>query len=204
MVLAKRYCLEYVDGTIECFRDGGFWYTTKGQIIKWSILGSLFGLFMLWFIGGYIHAKRRMKKGKPLLAYHRFLVSYQERTRYNQTPQNHFAFYAAQNPQAYPNNRPPYQQRADGSWPEPPPLYNGGDAPPGYFAPPGASKANPNQSGAQTVEMPMYGAPVGGQQSGVVGGSAGDVEQGRTEELPPRPPQKVKAVLKGFTDRFRK
>ena len=28
MGLAKRYCVEYVDGTIECFRgDGGFWYT---------------------------------------------------------------------------------------------------------------------------------------------------------------------------------
>ena len=43
----------------------------KGLIIKWAILGSLFAFFMLWFIGGYIHAKRRLKAGKPLLAYHR-------------------------------------------------------------------------------------------------------------------------------------
>jgi hypothetical protein len=90
MVLSKRYCVEYVDGTIECFRDGGFWYTEvclcrgwsilqasadrrlqKGMIIKWAILGSLFAFFMLWFIGGYIHAKRRLKAGKPLLGYHR-------------------------------------------------------------------------------------------------------------------------------------
>jgi hypothetical protein len=84
-------------------------------------------------------------------------------------------------------------------------LYNGGDAPPQYFAPPGATKANPNQNGQQ---MEPYGAPTtqgppvaqGPQQSGVVG--AGDVEQGAG--LPPRPPQKAKAVLKGFTDRFRK
>lgn len=41
------------------------------MIIKWAILGSLFALFMLWFIGGYIHAKRRLKAGKPLLGYHR-------------------------------------------------------------------------------------------------------------------------------------
>ena len=90
-------------------------------------------------------------------------------------------------------------------------MYNGGDAPPQYFAPPSATKANPNQSG-QPMEMPQYGAPVGmapvgmapgPQQSGVVGGS-GDVEQGGSQALPPRPPQKAKAVLKGFTDRFRK
>lgn len=43
----------------------------KGMIIKWVTLGSLFAFFMLWFIGGYIHAKRRLKAGKPLLGYHR-------------------------------------------------------------------------------------------------------------------------------------
>ena len=43
----------------------------KGMIIKWAILGSFFLFFMLWFFGGYIHAKRRLKAGKPLLKYHR-------------------------------------------------------------------------------------------------------------------------------------
>lgn len=57
------------------------------------------------------------------------------------------------------------------------------------------------------MEMPAYGG--GQQQSGVVGaGAGGDVEQGgqagQGQELPPRPPQKAKAVLKGFTERFRK
>lgn len=90
-------------------------------------------------------------------------------------------------------------------------MYNGGDAPPQYFGPPGATKTNPNQSG-RPMEMPQYGAPQygapmapGPQQSGVVGGSNGDVEQGPSQgDLPPRPPQKAKAVLKGFTDRFRR
>jgi hypothetical protein len=48
---------------------------------------------------------------------------------------------------------------------------------------------------------------MGPQQSGVVGAGSngGDVEQGSSQgELPPRPPQKAKAVLKGFTDRFRR
>lgn len=85
-------------------------------------------------------------------------------------------------------------------------MYNGGDAPPQYFAPPGATKANPNQSG-RPMEMPQYGVPMaqGPQESGVVGGSNGDMEQGGSGgQLPLRPPQKAKSVLKGITDRFRK
>jgi hypothetical protein len=43
----------------------------KGILIKWIILGVFFAIFMLWFVGGYIHAKQRLKKGLPLLGYHR-------------------------------------------------------------------------------------------------------------------------------------
>jgi hypothetical protein len=50
--------------------------------------------------------------------------------------------------------------------------------------------------------MPIYAAPQGQQQSGVVG--AGDVEQGQTsQQLPPRP-QQAKAVLKGVLGRFKR
>ncbi|KAH6638307.1 hypothetical protein C7974DRAFT_391303 [Boeremia exigua] len=196
MPVAKRYCLEYVNGTVECFRETGFWYTTHGQVIKWSILGSLFALFMLWFIGGYIHARRRMKAGKPLLKYHRFLVSRQDLNRHTPSAQNNFTFYAPPSSQ-----QNPYTARPNngGAWTDAPPTYTG-DAPPQYFAP-GAPKQD-----AGGVEMGMYGGPPVGQQvSGVVGATGGgnggaDAEQG----LPPRPPQKAKAVLKGFTDRFRK
>ena len=52
--------------------------------------------------------------------------------------------------------------------------------------------------------MPQYGAPQGGQQSGVVGTSASvDVEQGQTQPLPPRP-QAAKAKVMGFVERFRR
>jgi hypothetical protein len=47
----------------------------KGMIVKWAVLGSLFAFFMLWFIGGYVHAKRRLKAGRPLLGYHRVCQS---------------------------------------------------------------------------------------------------------------------------------
>jgi hypothetical protein len=95
MELTKRYCERYLDGTVECFRDG-FWYSDvsvfpcpaclaprplhpcmltcavqTGIIVKWAILASFFFFFLAWFLGGYIHAKARLRKGKPLLAYHR-------------------------------------------------------------------------------------------------------------------------------------
>jgi len=167
----------------------------------------LFLLFFGWFVGGYIHAKRRLKANKPLLGYHRFLISYSERRRHGQVPQNHFTFYQTQNPY---QPQQPYQQRHDGPYAEPPPLYNNGDAPPQYFAPqppPGASKTHPNQQGGG-MEMPLYGSagPQGQQQSGVVGGSSSEgaqQQQGQSPELPPRPPN-ARAAVKGFVERFRK
>jgi hypothetical protein len=184
------------------------------MIIKWIILGTMFALFMAWFVGGYIHAKARLRKGLPLLGYHRvrpllllsdssytnasqqFLISYSERKRHGQAPQNHFTFYAQEHP--YYPNQAPYAQRP-GPHAEPPPLYNNSDAPPQYFAPPGPAKVNHSQG--QGVEMPMYAAPQGQQQSGVVGGA--DVEQGQSQQLPPRP-QQAKAVLKGVLGRFKR
>ncbi|RMZ66674.1 hypothetical protein GMOD_00002033 [Pyrenophora seminiperda CCB06] len=128
-----------------------------------------------------------------------FLIPYNQR-RGPGAPQNHFTFYQTQQP--YAPGAPPnaqYAQRTDGAWTEPPPLYQNTDAPPQYFAPPGASKTNPSQAAA--MEMPQYGASqTGPQQGGVVGG---DMEQGRvpTQELPPRP---AKAKLMGVLERFRK
>ena len=161
-----------------------------------------------------MHARRRLRTGQPLLSYHKWLVPYNERRRYGQAPQNHFTFYATQ-PGYYPNQYP-YGPRPDGTYPEPPPMY-GGEAPPGYNVPAGASKMHPNQNG-NGMDMPQYGAPppappptyMGGQTTGVVGGSAQEVEQGQaqtqTQEgaaLPPRP-QNAKVAVKNFVSRFRR
>jgi heme/copper-type cytochrome/quinol oxidase subunit 1 len=205
MFLSKRYCVEEFDGT-HCYRDDGFWYSEKGLIAKWIILVAFFWIFFAWFVGGHIHAKRRLRAGKPLLGYHRFLISYNERRRHGQVPQNHFTFYQTQNPYGAhpnPNMQGPYVQRQDGAWSEPPPSYQNNDAPPQYFPPPpGASKTNPNQ-GVSEMEMPQYGSSQPGpQQNGVVGSGSGDVEQGTTtQELPPRP---ARAKLTGMLDRFRR
>jgi hypothetical protein len=79
-------------------------------------------------------------------------------------------------------------------------MYNS-DAPPGYVAPPGATKMNPNQNGG-AMEMPPYGAPppMGAQQTGVVGG---DVENQQGAQMPPRP-QQAKMALGRLMDRFKR
>ncbi|CAA9957611.1 hypothetical protein CFE70_001183 [Pyrenophora teres f. teres 0-1] len=209
MVLSKRYyCITYDNGERECFNDDSFWYSDTGIIVKWIILASFFFIFFGWFVIGHIHAKQRLKKGLPLLAYHRFLIPYNQR-RGPLAPQNHFTFYQTQQPYGAPPPNAPYAQRTDGAWAEPPPLYQNTDAPPQYFAPPGASKTNPSQatasaSAAPAMEMPLYGSSQPGpQQAGVVGSGSADVEQGRvpTQELPPRP---AKAKLMGVLERFRK
>ncbi|KAF2442437.1 hypothetical protein P171DRAFT_433930 [Karstenula rhodostoma CBS 690.94] len=191
MGLSKRYCVQYLDGAVECFRDG-FWYSDTGIIVKWAILASFFLFFFAWFLGGYLHAKARLRKGKPLLAYHRWLVSYQDRKRYGQTMQNQYSYYA-QPP--YAQQQQAYTPRPDGTWTEPPPVYNG-DAPPGYMPPPppGASKMDPNQAPGN-VEMGWHPAPppMGAQQTGGEGGFQ--------QEMPPRPAQ---ARLAKLTGRFRK
>jgi hypothetical protein len=80
-------------------RDGRFWYSRvrwclalycglcdgelivlqTGQIVRWSIFFGLFVLFMLYMIIGYWHAKRRIAKGLPPLAYHRVRIRKQSR-----------------------------------------------------------------------------------------------------------------------------
>ncbi|KAH9879302.1 hypothetical protein J1614_002741 [Plenodomus biglobosus] len=220
MMLAKRYnCIIDDDGFRQCYSDDSFWYTDKGIIIKWIVLITFFLIFFGWFVGGYIHAKHRLRKGLPLLAYHGFLVSRSQRRRYGQAgpPQNHFTFYQTQNP--YQPNAA-YVQRQDGAWAEPPPLYQNSDAPPQYYPPPRATKMDPNQRGG--VELPQYGVPgqqsgvvgapglQGGQMSGVVGAGPaghGDVEQGgsstNTQALPARP-ETAKSKLMGVVGRFRR
>ncbi|KAL1603721.1 putative PHD type zinc finger protein with BAH domain-containing protein [Paraconiothyrium brasiliense] len=130
----------------------------------------------------------------PALGGSWWLVSYQERKRYGQTMQNQYSYYERPN-QAYGQQQQAYGPRPDGTWPEPPPMYNN-DAPPGYVPPPGATKMDPNQAPGN-VEMGQYPPPppMGAQQTGVTG------ESGFQQEMPPRPPQAKLAKLMG---RFRK
>jgi len=48
-----------------------FWWTSQGQAIRWAVFGGIILFFILYMVIGYWHAKRRIKKGLPPLAYHR-------------------------------------------------------------------------------------------------------------------------------------
>lgn len=42
-----------------------------GEIIKWSVFLGLFVIFMVYWIVGSAHAKRRIRRGQMPLSYHR-------------------------------------------------------------------------------------------------------------------------------------
>ncbi|PQE18853.1 Ubiquitin- ligase sel1 protein [Rutstroemia sp. NJR-2017a WRK4] len=146
----------FIDQDGEVVTDGNdpFWYTRTGRIIRWSVFFGLFGLFLIWVIGGYWHAKRRISKGLTPLAYHRWLLSRRQRAMYDP---------AYQDPPVYYTTYPPPGQY--GMHPMPPPMYDpNAQMPPTYQPPAGATKLDPSQFRAQTVNAepsPEYEAPPG-------------------------------------------
>ena len=51
--------------------NDSWWYSDRAEAIKWGVVGGIFFIVVLWLVGGYFHARRRVKKGLPPLAYHR-------------------------------------------------------------------------------------------------------------------------------------
>ena len=47
------------------------WYSSDASAIKWGVVGAIFVFAVLFFVGGYFHAQRRLKKGLRPLPYHR-------------------------------------------------------------------------------------------------------------------------------------
>lgn len=124
--------------------NGDWWWSSEGYGVRYAIVAVFFGVVVLGLILSYLHAKRRIRRGLPPLAYHRWLV--RKRTPYHQ---NHFVFYrhhdAGQGAQAHPMND--YYGRQSAQFAQPPPAYNQQwDAPPVYQPPVGASKAAANQN----------------------------------------------------------
>lgn len=108
--------------------------------IRYTIICVIFASILLYFVGGYLHARRRLRKGLPPLAYHRWMV--QRSVRYQQPVYNP---YAQHDPYSQGYNMPGYQP--------PPPAYQPPqrDAPPAYTPPQGASKAMADQNWHQTT-----------------------------------------------------
>ncbi|KAI4141887.1 MAG: hypothetical protein L6R39_005148 [Caloplaca ligustica] len=113
--------------------DGNWWYSDTAEAIKWAVVAAIFFGILLFFLLGYLHAKRRIRKGQQPLAYHRWLLPRSQRIRY--APQQ-FSFYHHQ--------QAPYEMQP---YPPPPPAYHHNEMPPPpqYEPPQGASKLNPNQ-----------------------------------------------------------
>ncbi|KAK5677786.1 hypothetical protein LTS10_009669 [Elasticomyces elasticus] len=134
--------------------EGGFWWSSAGMAVRYAVVAILFAALILFFVGGYYHGRRRIRKGLPPLAYHRWMVR-----RYMQPNQQ----YSQAGYQQYP---PPQNRNQDyqmDHFAPPPPAYNNADAPPPVYQPPeGGSKVLADQSYVYTQPLP----PVPGQQAG--------------------------------------
>ncbi|POR38982.1 Uncharacterized protein TPAR_00818 [Tolypocladium paradoxum] len=116
-----------------------WWHSRTGFIVRWVIFLVIFVLIMGYIIGGYYHAKSRLRKGLPLLAYHRCLVSRRARQPQYQNgwPQGNYGYYQRN---AYQMNDMP-----------PPPVYDP-SRPPMYAD--GGSKVDPSQWKSEPTRRP--------------------------------------------------
>ncbi|KAL8776623.1 MAG: hypothetical protein Q9213_008196 [Squamulea squamosa] len=159
-----------------------WWYSDTAEAIKWAVVAAIiFGIF-LFLAGGYIHARRRVRRGQAPLRYHRWLLP---RSQRRNVPSRSFTFYQHQ--------QSPYEMNP---YPAPPPAYRNheGPPPPQYEPPQGASKANPDQhtfspgpqqAGEASSAAPASAAPGYGQPSGERFDAV--PLQSNEPQLPPRP-----------------
>ncbi|PNH37248.1 hypothetical protein VD0004_g9539 [Verticillium dahliae] len=151
-----------------------WWYSREGRIVKWSLFLAFFLLLMGYLIGGYLHAKRRLKKGLLPLAYHRWMVRRavlaQVDPRYGR-PHQQPAYYATYRPgygEAYAHGHG--HGHGHGGYgmqnmPPPPPMYDPSSArPPMYVPPEGGSKVDPSQTYGRESYAPPAGPPPPQQQ----------------------------------------
>lgn len=146
------------DDFIVIEREPSFWWTKTGQIVRWSVFLGLFTLFTAYIVIGYLHAKRRMKKGLPLLAYHRWLVNGGERSQYDPSYRNPSTYY-------YQYGQPGLQT-GYGMQPIPPPVYDpNAPLPPSYQTPMTASKVDASQWNSGPTVRPPTADPTPGYQT---------------------------------------
>ena len=74
-LLFSRQDISGDDGRDRSDDRGDWWYSDEAEIIKWVILAAIVLLFFTYLLGGYLHARRRMRKGLPPLGYHRVCSS---------------------------------------------------------------------------------------------------------------------------------
>lgn len=134
--------------------------------VRYAIIGVLFALILLYFIGGYYHARRRLSRNLPPLPYHRWMV----RSRLRGPVYAH----------AMPTYQQPYYSQAQGyhapqgsqggGYAPPPPAYGMHEAPPPVYQPPaGGSKVAADQHYVAVGEAsnggPAAPAPAAGREA---------------------------------------
>ncbi|KAI5815498.1 hypothetical protein BZA77DRAFT_76878 [Pyronema omphalodes] len=152
--------------------DGIWYYSSEASAIKYGILFSILLLGFLIIFGSWFHAKRRLEKGLPVLAYHRWLV--RPSARNPNAPENNFSFYGQQSYDMQHIPPPVYNPNS----PQPPAYYGppAGYVPPaGYPVPPPGAYIPAGQTPMQQhskghfVDIPINGND--GPSSGSVGGN---------------------------------
>lgn len=128
-------------------------FTQDGYGVRYAIIALIFIAIALLLFGAYFHAQRRIRKGLPPLAYHRWLISRRRRaTPYPQ--QNNYAYYQQHDPAYPPQQGYPMQNmgnHGNAEFQPPPPAYGNWEAPPVYQPPQGASKVAANQNALPVV-----------------------------------------------------
>lgn len=54
--------------------DDGWWFSGSGMTIRYAVTGGIVALIIILFLGAYIHAHRRLKKGLEPLRYHKVFM----------------------------------------------------------------------------------------------------------------------------------
>lgn len=128
-----------------------FWYSRTGVIVKWSVFLGLFTILSLYLLFGYMHAKRRLKRGQLPAKGTRWLCNRSELARVDPR------YAVAAQPRGYYTYRPD-QYNMQPNMPPPPPMYDpGAPRPPIYDGPQGGSKVDPAQTSAPPY--PSYQQP---------------------------------------------
>jgi hypothetical protein len=82
---------------------------------RYTVVALIFVALIAFFVGGYHHARRRLRAGLEPLPYHAFMVRHQCRKTYPLAPHGPgYGGYPMHDRYAYPAPAPPY---------EPPPVY---------------------------------------------------------------------------------
>lgn len=157
-----------------------------GSAVRYTIVAILFFLLFAYFLGGYWHARHRVRKNLPPLAYHRWMVKRRSAHYPRYWGGGGVPMYASH--PHHPHNNPYYMQQPQhpdyygmqgSTHAPPPPAYHAGDAPPPVYQPPpqGGSKVAADQNYSEVGREDGEGGVVNRDMEGLVGRDSREKER---------------------------